>query len=76
MRLRLKRSEHSQSTKQWRRNQRVWLRLRINSPSELLAEVMTVHGTPGPVMLREMYSLMAHVFWILRQQTEEKWDVQ
>ena len=60
----------------WRRKQRVWLKLRINSPSEVLAEVMTVHGTPRPMMHQVMYSLTVHVFWILRQRMKENLQVQ
>ena len=48
-------------TIQWRRNQRVWLRLHIEAPARMLCEVVTIYGTPEPMAQREMLSLMVQV---------------
>ena len=55
----------------WRRNQRVWIRLQIQGPSRMMAEVVTTLGEPEPMSQQELFSLMVPVCWLLKQHAYE-----
>ena len=56
---------------QWRRNQRVWIRLQIQGPSRMMVEVVTTLGEPEPMWHQELLSLMVAVCWLLKQRACE-----
>ena len=52
----------------WRRNQRIWLQLQINSEARTTMEVVTTTGEPEVMLKQEMYSLLVHVIWTVKQK--------
>ena len=56
---------------QWRRNQRVWIRLQIQGPSRMMAEIVTTLGTPEPMSHQALFLLMVAMFWLLQQRACE-----
>ena len=53
---------------QWRRNQQVWIRLRIQGPSRMMVEIVTTLGTPEPMSHEELCLLMVAIYWMLKQR--------
>ena len=54
-------------TIQWRRNQRVWIRLQIQGPSCMMVEVVTTTVEPEPMSHQKLFSLMVAVRWLLKR---------
>ena len=52
----------------WRRNQRIWLPMHINSEAKTTMEVVTTRGELEVMLKQEMYSLLIQVLWTLKQR--------